>query len=209
MMASTTTMKILFEGRGGHGAMPHLTVDPIVMAATAIIQLQTLVSREISPFEPAVVTIGKIAGGTMHNVIAGNCELKGTMRAFDPKTDAFLKDRIRATVESVAASMRGRAEVSFCGDLPAVVNDREYSIRMRDVVARELGEDMVAELDLPTSGSEDFSIYLEKVPGAFFYHCATLGEGDFPHHSPKFDINESVLWSGTAAMTAFALHWQD
>jgi amidohydrolase len=210
MMASTTTLRILLEGKGGHGAMPHLTVDPIVMAAEVIGQIQTLVSREISPFEPAVVTIGRIQGGTGHNIIAGDCELRGTVRTFDRETNAFLKERVRATAEGVAASMRGRAEVEFLWDLDAVVNDRECALKMRDIATAELGEDLVAEVALPTSGSEDFSCYLAKTPGAFFFHCSTPGGGQsYPHHNSKFDIDESVLWTGTAAMAAYALRWQD
>jgi amidohydrolase len=210
MMAATTSCRISLEGKGGHGAMPHLTVDPIVMAAEIISQLQTLVSREVNPFDPAVVTIGKIEGGTAQNVIAGNCEMRGTVRSFDPKVDAFLKERVRATIEGVAASMRGRGTVEFYGDLPAVVNDKTASLRMRDIVTNTLGEQWIRELEFPTSGSEDFSYYLADRPGAFFFHCSTLGGGrDYPHHHPKFDVNESVLWTGAAAMTAYALHWQD
>jgi amidohydrolase len=212
MMASTSLIDIALEGRGGHGAMPHLTVDPIVMAAEVIAQLQTLVSREISPFEPAVVTIGQIAGGSAHNVIAGSCKLLGTLRAFDPRTDAFLKERVRATAEGVAASMRGRAAVTFSSDLAAVINDKACSIRMRNIVAETLGEEWVQEIERPSSGAEDFSFYLAKVPGAFFYHCSTFGPGredrDYPHHNAKFDVNESALWTGVAAMTAYALRWQ-
>ena len=209
-MAATTTCRILLEGKGGHGAMPHLAVDPIVMAAEVISQLQTLVSREVNPFDPAVVTIGKIEGGTAHNVIAGNCEMRGTVRSFDAKVAAFLKERVRATAEGVAASMRGRAAVEFFGDLAAVINDKAAALRMRDIVTNVLGEQWVREIEFPTSGSEDFSYYLADTPGAFFFHCSAFGGGrDYPHHHPKFDVNESVLWTGTAAMAAYALHWQD
>jgi amidohydrolase len=214
MLASTSTLTIVFEGKGGHGATPHLTVDPIVIAAEAIGQLQTLVSREVSPFEPAVVTIGKIMGGSAHNVIAGSCELRGTIRAFNPKIDEFLKKRIRETAESVAASMRGRATVMFSGDLAAVINDRTCALKMRDIVVNTLGEEWVREVPLPSSGAEDFSFYLAKVPGAFFYHCSMFEpspgtECNYPHHNSKFDVNESVLWTGSAAMAADALRRAD
>jgi amidohydrolase len=210
MMAATTTCRIVLEGKGGHGAMPHLTVDPIVMAAEIVTQLQTLVSREVNPFDPAVVTIGKIEGGTAHNVIAGSCEMRGTVRSFDPRTDAFLKERVRATAEGVAASMRGRAAVEFFGDIAAVINDKATAWKMRDILTDVLGARWVRELEFPTSGSEDFSYYLADRPGAMFFHCSSFGGGrDYPHHHPKFDVNESVLWTGTAAMTAYALRWQD
>jgi amidohydrolase len=215
MMAATSTITIVFEGRGGHGATPHLTVDPIVIAAEAIGQLQTLVSREISPFEPAVLTIGKITGGSAPNVIAGSCELRGTIRSFNPKVDALLKKRICETVEGVAASMRGHATVAFSANIAAVVNDKTCVLKMRDIAAKALGEEWVKEIALPSSGAEDFAFYLAKVPGAFFYHCATFEpspegtERNYPHHNSRFDVNESVLWTGSAAMAAYALHWQD
>lgn len=209
MMASTSTLKIVLEGKGGHGATPQYTIDPVVMAAEIITQLQTLVSREISPFEPAVVTIGKIMGGTAHNIIADRCELWGTIRNFDKKIDTFLKERIKVTAEGVAASMRGRAEVEFSGYLPPVLNDEKIALKMRDIASKVLGPDQVKEVALPSSGAEDFACYLEKIPGAFFYHCALFGdERDYPHHNARFDLNEAVLWSAVAGMAAFAFDWQ-
>ncbi|MDR1379842.1 MAG: amidohydrolase [Synergistaceae bacterium] len=215
MMASTSTLTIEIQGKGGHGATPHLTVDPIVIATKMISQLQTLVSREVSPFEAVVFTIGQITGGSAPNVIAGSCRMRGMIRSFDPKIDAFLKERIKSTVEGIAASMRGKATVAFSSDIPAVINDQSCALRMRDIVAKTLGEEWTQEVALPSSGAEDFAFYLGKVPGAFFYHCSTfephavIGEGrDYPHHNAKFDINESVLWTGTAALAVYALNWQ-
>jgi len=214
-MAATAHMTITFEGKGGHGATPHLTVDPIVMAAEAIVQLQTIVSREINPFEPAVITIGQIEGGSAHNIISERCKVVGTIRSFNPDVDALIKERVRAIAEGVATSARGGAKVEFKGDLPAVINDEACSRKVRDIVSKTLGAEYVAEIALPTSGSEDFAFYLDKTPGAFFYHCgmfepSSSGEVvNYPHHHPKFDLNESVLWTGTAAMAAYALHWQE
>jgi amidohydrolase len=214
-MAATSRPIITFEGKGGHGATPHLTVDPIVMAAEAIVQLQTLVSREISPFEPAVVSIGQIEGGTANNIIPERCKLVGTIRSFNPEVHAFIKERIKGISEGVASGARGRASVEFIGDIPAVINDETCSRRMRDILTKTLGGEYVAEVALPTSGSEDYAFYLEKIPGAFFYHCGMFepspsGETvNYPHHHPKFDINESVFWTGAAAMAAYALHWQE
>ncbi|MDR1049131.1 MAG: amidohydrolase [Synergistaceae bacterium] len=203
MMASSSFVDILLEGRGGHGAMPHLAVDSIVMAAEVIAQLQTLVSRETDPFDPAVVTFGKIEGGTAHNVVAESCAMRGMIRAFGPETTEFLKRRVRETAEGVAASMRGRAAVSISPGLPAVVNDAGAVSRMRAAVTEALGEKWLRELARPTAGAEDFALYLEKVPGALFYHCSMFGDGrDHPHHSPRFDVNESVLWTGAAALAA-------
>jgi amidohydrolase len=206
MMAATNVFKITLRGRGGHGAMPHLTVDPIVMAAEVISQLQTLISREVNPFDPAVLTVGKIEGGTVNNVIAESCEMRGMFRTFDAKVAAFLSERVAATVEGVALSMRGSAEVEFVSSLPPVVNDKATALKMRDIVSDVLGDGYAQELEFPSSGAEDFAIYLQKIPGALFFHSSDPGEGrGYPHHNPKFDIDESVLWTGAAALSAYAL----
>ena len=206
MMAATNAFKITLYGRGGHGAMPHLTVDPIVMAAEIISELQTLISREINPFDPAVLTIGKIEGGTTHNIIAESCEMRAMFRAFSPKVASLLKERVVATVKGIAETMRGSAEVDFFLDLPAVMNDKDITLKMRDIVSESLGSEYARELEFPSSVSEDFSFYLQKIPGALFFHSAALSEGhNYPHHNPKFDIEESVLWSGAAALAAYAL----
>ena len=209
-MAACEKVDITLYGKGGHGATPQKTIDPIVMASQAICQLQTLVSREISPFDPAVVTIGELKAGSSFNIIANKCSMSGTLRTFKPGLDAYIRDRVRATVEGVASSMRGRAEVEFSGALKSVVNERFYAEKMRDVAAEVLGEEMVCEIAEPASVSEDFCWYLQEVPGSFFAHCATFeDERDYPHHHPKFDVNESVLWTGSCGMAAFALKWQD
>ena len=106
--------------------------------------------------------------------------------------------------------MRGRGTVTFGGYLPPVVNDEAITLRMRDILRTTLGEGAEREVVRPSSGAEDFAEYLRKVPGAFFYHCSTFGDGrDHPHHNSRFDVNKSVLWTGAAAMAAFALRWQD
>ena len=210
-MAATTRLDVTFEGKGGHGATPQHTVDPIVMTAEAIVQLQSLVSREISPFDPAVVTIGQIEGGTANNIIPERCKLAGTVRSFKTEVHEFIKGRIKNICEGVASTARGKAIVEFKNNIPVVTNDETCSHRVRDVIVKTLGGEYVAEVALPTSGSEDYAFYLEKIRGAFFFHCGAFEDAaaNYPHHHPKFDINESVLWTGTAAMTAYALHWQE
>jgi amidohydrolase len=212
-MAATSSLTTTFEGKGGHGAAPHLTIDPIVMAAEAIVQLQLLISREVNPFEPVVVTIGQINGGTSNNIIAERCEVAGTIRTFSLEVDAFVKERIRAIGEGVAATQRGRAKVAFEDILPPVINNKACVHRMREILGRTLGRGYAAEVALPASASDDFSVYLQKVPGAYFFHCGMFesspeGSVNYPHHHPKFDVNESVLWTGAAALAAYALHGQ-
>ncbi|GHS95958.1 amidohydrolase [Synergistales bacterium] len=206
MMAATNAFKITLHGHGGHGATPHLTVDPIVMAAEVISELQTLISREINPFDPAVLTVGRIEGGTAHNIIAESCEMRAMFRAFSPKVAELLKERVVATVKGIAKTMRGSADVDFFLDIPAVMNDKNIALKMRNVVSESLGSEYAQELELPSSVSEDFAFYLQKIPGALFFHSAALSEGhNYPHHNPKFDIDESTLWSGAASLAAYAL----
>ena len=205
-MASTTTFDVTLRGKSAHGATPHLSVDTIAMAARIICSLQTIVSREMSPFDPAVLTVGKIEGGAAPNVVSDTCRFMGMIRCFSAENSEFMKERIRATVEAEAAAMRGEGSVAFMNDLLPVINDETTVRQMCDAISEALGPEFVQEVEGPTTGAEDFSEYTRCVPGAFFYHCSTLGDGqDYPHHNPHFVVNESVLWTGAAAMAAFAL----
>ncbi len=209
-MAANDWFSVTFEGKGGHGATPHLTVDPVTMACQAVSAIQVIVSRETRPFDPAVVTIGEIHGGTAPNIIAPACVIKGTLRTLSPETRKQVRERVRAICEGVASGLRGRAEVRFTLGPPPVINDRKMTEKLRQAAVDILGEDAVAEVAEPTMGSEDMAFFLEKVPGTFFFHPSSFDDGtDHPHHHPKFDVNEKVLWIGTAVFADFALSWQD
>ena len=209
LMASSDKFSANFKGKGGHGAIPHLAVDPVLMACQAVCQLQSLVSREVSPVSPAVVTVSMINGGSAFNIIPDTVSINGTLRTLDPDLRKFLQTRITETIEGVARNMRGEAEVNIFPGCEAVINDKEVVNKMVSIAKNVLGDDMVQEISEPTMGGEDFSVFLEKAKGAFFFHNGSFGdERDMPHHNPKFQLNESSLWSGVAAMTAFALSWQ-
>ena len=208
-MAATTTFNVELKGKSAHGATPHLGVDTITMAAHIISQLQLIVSREMNPFDPRVLTVGQIEGGTTTNIVAESCRFRGVIRSFSADNSAFMKERIVQTVEQEAASLRGTGTVAFSSDLPPVVNDEALTLKMRDIIHKELGAEFEHEIAMPTTGAEDFAEYTKTIPGAFFYHCSTFGdERDRPHHNAHFMVNESVLWTGVAAMAAFALDWQ-
>lgn len=209
LMASTDKFIVLFKGKGGHGAMPNLSIDPVLMACQAVCQLQSLISREISPLSPAVITVGMINGGSAFNIIPDTVRIEGTLRTLSPELRKYLIDRITATMDSVAHSMRGQMEIKIIPGCEVVYNNGEVVERMVRIAKGMLGEDMVCEISEPTMGGEDFSAFLEKVKGAFFFHNGSFGdERDIPHHNPKFQLNESALWSGVAVMTAYALTWQ-
>lgn len=201
LMAAVDNFTIDIEGRGGHGASPHEAADPILAAARVVEALQAVVSREISPLDSAVVTIGSIHGGTAFNVIPNSVQLHGTARSFTELTGRALPQKIRRIVEGTAAACGVRATIRYERTNGATVNDP----RMADIVidaARELlGEENV-ETDTRTLGGEDMSVYLERVPGCFFFvGCAREGPLR-PHHSPEFDIDERALAVGTLVLEA-------
>ncbi|MBR1672696.1 MAG: amidohydrolase [Fretibacterium sp.] len=208
-MAATTTFNVELQGKSAHGATPHLAVDTITMAAQIICQLQLIVSREMNPFDPRVLTVGRIEGGTTTNIVADACRFCGVIRSFSTENSTFMKERIVQTVEQAAASMRGTGTITFSSDLPPVVNDEALTLKMRDIIRAELGTEFEHEIAMPTTGAEDFAEYTKTIPGAFFYHCSTFGdERDRPHHNAHFMLNEAVLWTGVASLAAFALEWQ-
>ena len=210
LMAGADWFEITFHGKGGHGATPHLTVDPIAMACQAVSAIQTIVSRESSPLDSAVVTVAQISGGNAKNIIAPSCTISGTLRFLDPQTRKMLQERLREISENVARAMRGRAEVEFTYGPPPVINDRQMTEKLRRSATALLGEQAVAEVAEPTMGGEDMAFFMEKVPGTFFFHPSSFDDGtDHPHHHPRFDVNEKVLWIGSAVMAKFALTWQE
>src|SRR6056297_56945 len=211
MMASVDRFKIILRGRGSHGAYPHLGVDPISIAGQLIVELQTILSREKDPLQPAVVTIGKIQGGTAFNIIPGECSLEGTVRTLNPEVRAFVEKRIREISESLAESMRGTAEVDYQNGPPSLINDDEINRKAVKIAKDLFGEDGVGEVSTPVLGGEDFAYYLDEVPGAFLFHAGSNPEKGqtYPHHNSRFDIDEDTLWRGAAFLAGFAMRWQE
>jgi amidohydrolase len=189
------------EGRGGHGAAPHETEDPIVAAARIVEALQSVVAREISPLDAAVVTIGSIHGGTAFNIIPGSVRLTGTARSFTEATGRALPEKIRRIVAGTAAASGVRATVNYERVNGATVNDPEMADIVIETASRLLGAENV-ETDTRTLGGEDMSVYLDRVPGCFFFvGCAREGPPR-SHQSPRFDIDERALAVGTVVMEA-------
>lgn len=210
LMAGADWFNITFHGKGAHGATPHLSVDPIAMACQAVSALQLIISRETSPLDSAVVTVAQISGGNVQNIIAPSCTIRGTLRFLDPQTREILQERVRMICENIAQAMRGHAEVEFTLGPPSLINDRKMTEKLKTAATELLGEESVLEVSEPTMGGEDMAFFLEKVPGVFFFHPSCASDGTaYPHHHPKFDINEDVLWTGTAVLANFALTWQE
>jgi amidohydrolase len=203
--ASADAFSIALSSQGGHGAMPHQAPDPVAASAQLIVLLQTLVSRESPPMEPAVLTIGSIHGGTAPNIIPTRVELQGTLRAFDPALRRRLLDRLREQVNCVAAACRVEAELRMTESCPACINDARMSELVRGVAERVVGPSHVLE-SMRTTGADDMALFLDAVPGCYFFVGGANPERGFgsPHHSPTFDFDERALDIGVQVLTSTA-----
>jgi amidohydrolase len=205
MLAQADNFNLVVKGKGGHGAMPHTAVDPILAAAQIIVNSQTIVSRNIDPLKPCVVSFGTINGGTTHNIIPAEVSMAGTVRTFDLAVQALAEKRLREIAEETAKAFGASCRVEYIPGYPAVVNDAAMVDFATGVAKKALGEGCLWPFD-PVMGGEDFAYYLQKVPGAFIF----LGAGDgheFPHHHPAFDIDEKALPMGALLITSLALEF--
>jgi hippurate hydrolase len=203
IMAAADAFEMEIIGSGGHGAMPHLAADAVVIAAQVVTVLQTVVSREVDPVEPAVLTVGEIGAGTAFNIIPEKARLGGTVRTLNSDLRERMPGRIEAVARGVAKGMRGDANLDYAFSYPVTVND-EGAAGYALGVARDLfGAQSVQELPNPSMTAEDFAFYLEKVPGAFIW--LGLGEDISGLHTSRFAFDEEVLSRGSALLAALAL----
>ena len=207
IMAAQDEFTAWFRGRGGHGAAPHNARDPIAAAALGVVALQSVVSRFVDPLSPAVATVGSMHAGSACNIIPESAELIGTLRSFTPEVRILLRQRVEEAFAGAARSGGCELEFEIRPGYPAVVNDAEAARVVGSVAGRLFGESQVFETP-PLAASEDFAYFLEKVPGAFIL----LGAGNeergitAPHHSPRFDIDESALPKGAELLAALAMN---
>lgn len=206
MMAAQDEFRARIVGRGGHGAMPQTARDPIVAAAMAVTALQSVVSRWVDPVEAAVVSVGSIHAGSAPNVIPDDARLEGTLRSFTDEVRDLLRTRVREIVERTAAAAGCEAEFELDAGYPATVNDTAAVEAVRTAGAAVFGAENVIEPP-PMAPAEDFAYFLRERPGAF----VLVGAGNesrgitAPHHSPRFDIDESVLPRGAELLARLAL----
>lgn len=205
VMASVDTFSARIIGKGGHGAMPHQTVDPIVVAAQVILALQTTISRNLKPTDPGVVTVGRVAAGTAFNVIPNEAVLEGTVRAFDGAVRATLERRCREIIEELPPVFGAQGECDYQTGYPATINDETVVEKVKPAFARVVGEENVIEFE-PTMGAEDMSLVLREIPGCYFFVGGrnALIDAVYPHHHPKFNIDERALFIGAQAMVEAA-----
>ena len=193
-MAAVDDFEVRIVGRGGHAAYPHKSVDPIVVAAHVVTALQTVVSRTISPFDTAVVTVGSLQAGTAFNVIPPAAVLKGTVRTFSPSVRKDVAAEFKRIVTGVAKGLGATAEIQYRFFLPATVNDASMVDLAWSVAEEVVGKRNVVASE-PSMGGEDMSLALAAVPGVFAFVGGDDGgrSTSFPHHHPKFDVNEGCL----------------
>jgi len=201
VMAASERWELTITGRGGHGAKPHLTVDPIIAAAQVVVGLQTIVSRSVDPQEPAVVSVGTIHGGQAFNIIPPQVDLTGTIRSFDPEVRQMVLCRFEEIVEGVCGAMRAQAGLRLIPTCPALVNNPIVTDVMRTAAEVVLGPENVHSGGR-TMGSEDAAFYQQEVPGCYIFLGAANAERglNHPNHNPRFDFDEEALPLGAAIL---------
>jgi len=204
--AYTDEFIIQLTGKGGHAAKPQETADPIVAASQLVTSLQSIISREVHPCFPAVVTVGKIHGGSAANVIASRVVLEGTIRTTDPAVRKTCFAALERMVGATRQLHRIEAACTLIEGYPPVVNDPLASSIAREAAAEIVGADKVREQPLPSLGGEDFSFFLQKVPGCMVrFGARRPAQFDAPAHSPRFDFDEEVLATGAIFFARTAL----
>jgi amidohydrolase len=210
LLAATDTWQATFIGKGCHAAFPHLGVDPIVVACEAVTNLQQFVSREVNPVEPAVVTVGRIQGGTASNVIPDAVEVEGTARTLTPPLRAKIRESIERRCRGIAAAGGCELKFDWWEGYPPTINDPAMADYVAKVAKATFGEDRFYLAPFPSMGGEDFAYYLEKAPGCFFLvgvepHGAS---GHPPLHSDRYDFTDAALGVGMRMFVELVRGWR-
>lgn len=207
IMASDDRFDITITGKGGHAGYPHETSDALVIAAGLVSQLQTLVSRQVDPLSPAVVTVGSLHAGDVYNAIPGVARMSGTIRTLSPVTRDLLQNELTRLARAHAAAHHAEADVTYTRSSPPLINHTEAVEFIRPAAELTVGGENVI-VPQPRMGAEDFAFYGELLPAAY----ATIGargEFDYPHHHPRFDFDEEALGIGLSFLTRIVERWTD
>lgn len=202
LMAAADRFIATITGVGCHGASPHTGIDPIFLQAQVVNAIQGIVSRRVKPTEPAVITIGSIHGGNAHNVIPAEVKLEGTIRSYNEETRQLLHEELDKAF-SIVRAMGGDYTLTIKRGYPSLNNHPEIASLIKQVVVDSMGEEAVKPAE-PAMGAEDFAYMIQKAPGAMFFLGAKIGDQHRPHHSPIFNIDESVLYIGAATLAETA-----
>jgi amidohydrolase len=207
VMAGASSFKITISGKGGHGAIPHLSIDPVLASAQIITALQSIVSRNVDAQKPAVVTIASIHAGDAFNVIPPQVEMTGTIRFFDTEVGTLVHRRFEEIIHSIAAAMQCQAKIEISEITPPVINDAATTESVLRAAKTVFPAEMPDTSPYVTMGSEDFAFFQQKAPGTYFF-VGSNNEArglNYGHHHPKFDFDEEVLVRSAALMAASAL----
>ncbi|MDZ4875064.1 MAG: N-acetylcysteine deacetylase [Chroococcidiopsis cubana SAG 39.79] len=198
LMAAVELFDLKIKGKGGHGAMPHQTVDAILVASQVVNALQTIVARNVDPIDSAVVTVGEFHAGSAHNVIADSAHLGGTVRYFNPKYDGYFGQRFEQIVAGVCQSQGASYELEYWQLYPPVINNAEIADLVRSQAEKVVETPIGIVPECQTMGGEDMSFFLQEVPGCYFFlGSANLSKNlAYPHHHPRFDFDETALGMG-------------
>ncbi|MGZ6950274.1 MAG: M20 metallopeptidase family protein, partial [Ilumatobacteraceae bacterium] len=210
IMAAADTMYITVKGRGGHASEPYRALDPIPIACEIVQALQTMITRRIDVFDPAVVTVGKIVAGTVNNIIPETAQIEGTIRAVSEHTRRAVHDGIRRVAEGIAAAHDAEVIVRLEDGYPVTINDKTQADIALDLASDLVGADRTVRLPNPIMGAEDFSYVLQEVPGAMVFLGGTPLERNLataaPNHSNRVMFDEEAMVTGTAMYAAMALN---
>jgi len=207
LMARPDEFEIEIIGKGGHAAAPHEAIDPIVLAAQIVNAFQSIVSRNINPSEPAVITVGRITGGTTFNVIPEKVNLIGTVRTFSQDTAYKIRDRMKAIVKGITEQAGGTYKFQFNEGYPAVINDDTVTRKFAEKAKMIAGNENVLEIEKPVMAGEDFAFYQQHFPGTFFFlGCGSEETGSvWGWHHPRYNIDENCFLTGAPLMASLAL----
>ncbi|MBD2388342.1 M20 family metallopeptidase [Cylindrospermum sp. FACHB-282] len=198
LMAAVECFNCTILGKGGHGAMPHQTIDSIVVAAQIVNALQTIVARNVNPLDSAVVTVGELHAGTTCNVIADTARMSGTIRYFNPDFTGFFKQRIEQVIAGVCQSHGAKYNFDYCNLYPPVINDADIAALVQSVAEEVIETPVGVVPECQTMGGEDMSFFLQEIPGCYFFLGSANPAQDlaYPHHHPRFDFDETALAMG-------------
>jgi len=199
-LAAADQFTIVIRGTGAHGASPHLSADPIVMASQSVTMLQTIRSRNMDPMEPGVVSVGLMRGGTRWNIIPEEVELQGTVRTYSKEMQDLVERRMHEILAGITAAGGGSYELEYVKGIPVTINDVALSTQMAPTLAKVVGEENVRVLQ-PATVAEDFSYFANEIPG-FYYRLGTLKPGTTSgnHHTPTFQADDGAIPVGIRAM---------
>jgi amidohydrolase len=204
--AASNPFTIRIIGKGGHGAGPDATIDPIVISSHVVLALQNIVSRELPPTSPAVVTVGSIHGGSAQNIIPEEVVISGIIRTMETKHRLYVKKRLTEITEGIVHAMRGKCVIDIEESYPCLYNDDNMVDLLREAAEKTIGADNIVKIEIPTMGVESFAYFSMERPSAFYFlGCGNEEKGiTYPLHNSRFDIDEHCLATGVAVQCSLA-----